>query len=64
MKMVRSAHPTREKENGSGREVLAYSVRINGRIMGRRSRDLKKSFLKALLTWVWTSSQSWVGSVI
>ena len=31
--------------------------------MGRRSRSLKKSLRRALLTWVWISSQSWVGSV-
>jgi hypothetical protein len=31
--------------------------------MGRHPRDLKKNFLNALLTWVWISSQSWVGSV-
>ena len=31
--------------------------------MGRRSRGLKKSLRRALPTWVWISSQSWVGSV-
>jgi hypothetical protein len=35
-----------------------YKVNINGKIMGRRSRSLKKSLRRALLTWFWISSQS------